>query len=64
MVKGDNMEGKINIDIIDMNGRMVHKSSFNGGENKLISISNLSEGIFIVFIKTRDKIWRRKLIVR
>ncbi len=64
LIKGDNLKGQINIDIIDMNGRMVHKTSFNGGENKSISTNNLSEGIFIVFIKTKDKIWRRKLIVR
>jgi len=63
-VEGKALNGRIDIDIIDVNGRKVHHASFMENENKVISTHDIGEGIFIVFIKTENKIWRRKLIVQ
>lgn len=57
---------KIEIRIMDMNGKIVHNetmSYLNGEYNKIIDISNLTEGMYLMQLLTEDRILNRKLIL-
>ena len=53
------------IEFYDVMGHLLSKERYDGADNeKLLSISDLRDGVYIVLIKTRSKIYKQKIILK
>ena len=53
------------IEFYDVMGHLLLKEQYDdAGNEKLLSISNLRDGVYIVLIKTRSKIYKQKIILK
>ncbi len=54
---------KTKVELIDFMGRIIHSEEFSNQLNIMINISNYPKGIYIVKIKSKDRIHSQKIII-
>lgn len=65
MVKvGQGQSGRLQLQIIDMRGRLVFDSPVTAGEEKRINISSYAEGAYIVKIQDEESVYSKPLLKR
>ncbi len=65
MVKvGQGQSDRLQLQIIDMRGRLVFDSPVSAGEEKRINISSYAEGAYIVKIQDEERVYSKPLLKR